>query len=117
MPSPISKALIAALAFGAVNALPQPKAHTPRAAPTDNTELIASVITAPTTIKGFRKLLTDGQNLLSGDDLIKATIFDFNDKANTFLIPGSEGGSTSGVSTPIYLSIPFLITDGTKGQR
>jgi hypothetical protein len=106
MTSRISKTLIAALAFGAINALPQPKAITSRAEPTDNTDLIASILTAPTTIKGFRKILTNGQSLLSGDDLVKATVFDFNDNpAATIPIPGSQGGHTTSVSTPIFSSI------------
>lgn len=90
----IFKAIIATLAFGTVHAFPQPKALVPRAVDdgTDNSEVIAGLKSDATTIKRFRRLLTNGgQELINDADLAKATIFDFN-KGGT-PAPGGQGGS------------------------
>jgi hypothetical protein len=89
-------ALAAALLLGTSYAAPTPDANKP----IDNTDLLGQLITTPTQIQRFRKLLTDasGTKLLEGEDLIKATVWDF--KQNGFDVPGSQGSSISGVSTP-----------------
>jgi len=100
MPSMISKTLVAALAFGLVHALPQqistPTKAAPPSGPTDNTELIAKLKTDPSTVKRYRRVLTDGQKLLTGADLEKATVFDFQE--NVIPVGGTQGGSTATVS-------------------
>ena len=101
--------LIAALAFSAVNALPQPQAAPSSApAPINNDALIAELKTAPTAIRRFRELLTNaGKELLTGADLIKATVFDFNKGAQPF--GGTQGGVTGVVrpANPLY-PVPCL---------
>jgi hypothetical protein len=96
MPSIFSKLVVAAVAIGAVQALPNPRTLAQRA-PTDNTELIAKLKTDPTVIKRYQRLLTkDGQQLLTGEDLAKASTFDFQKDAAPFA--GSQGGVANGVS-------------------
>jgi hypothetical protein len=76
------------------------------AAPIDNTDLISQLITTPTHIQRFRKLLTDasGTKLLEGADLIKATVWDF--KQNGSPNPGGQGSIFSGVRP--QPSFPYL---------
>lgn len=93
MPSTLAKCFIASLAFGAATALPQ---FDKRADPIDNDALLADLITTPSQIKRFQKLLTDGgQSLLTGDGLTKQTVFDFNEV--TFPTPG--GGQGAGATS------------------
>ncbi|KAF2259045.1 hypothetical protein CC78DRAFT_621326 [Lojkania enalia] len=118
MPTTISKAFVAALAFGAVYALPQSRTPAPRAAaPSDNTELIADLVTDPTVIKRYRRLLTDaGQQLLSGEDLAKATIFDF--QKDPIPVRGSQGGVTTSSDTetfPILFGSDIMMNWATLG--
>jgi hypothetical protein len=90
----VSKILVASLAIGAVQAYPQP-----RDTPTDNTEFLESLTTAPTVIKKYRKILTkNGQEVLNGADLAQATTFDFTKKENVAPIPAGQGGTVSMVS-------------------
>ena len=98
----LTKVLVSALAFGAVNALPQPKAR--QAAPVDNTSLLADLITTPTHVKRYRKVLTDDSGkLLTGDALAKAATYDFN--TNTIPVVGSNGGSAAAVSRSYYRDV------------
>jgi hypothetical protein len=87
----LSKIFVAALALGTTNAFPTPMGNSPQ----DNTDIIAQLITTPTQIKRYRKLLTDesGNKLLEGDRLTNATIWDF--EQNGFAIPGGQGGAAS----------------------
>jgi len=85
MSSTLLKFFVAALAAGVVTALPQPlttaAAPPPPAAPTanPNAALLLQLITAPTAVDRFNRLLlgADGK-LLSGDALRERTVFDFN---------------------------------------
>jgi len=108
MSSIITKVLVAALAFGAAQALPNPVQPSqltssvavasststvapPAATPVDNTALIIELETAPTAIKRFQKLLTAaGQKLLSAAELQKIVVFDFNGATPN---PGAKGMS------------------------
>jgi hypothetical protein len=97
--SAISRVLVAALAFSAAQALPQPNTLIQRAdnGPTDNTALIESLKVAPTVVKRYQKLLTnDGKELLPEADIVKATTFDFT--KNKSRVPGANGAMSSVVS-------------------
>jgi hypothetical protein len=95
MLSTISKAIVVALAFGSVQALPALDPRQSESA-TDNTELLGKLITDPSAIKRFQRLLTvDGKQLISKEDLVKATTFDFN--KDTFPTPASQGGVVASV--------------------
>jgi hypothetical protein len=87
------KTVVAALAFGTVQAFPTPFGNSPN----DNTEVIEKLITTPTQSERFRKLLTDasGNKFLAPDELAKATVWDFNQ--NYHNITGSQGGINSAV--------------------
>jgi hypothetical protein len=94
----ITNTLIAALAFGAVNAYPQSAsssatvatttpAATPAPAPPATSEeekkkaadLFRDLLTAPTAVKRFQRLLTaQGESLLPADVLQNLTVFNFN---------------------------------------
>jgi oxalate decarboxylase/phosphoglucose isomerase-like protein (cupin superfamily) len=104
MSSTIAKIFVAALAVGVAQALPAttssavapPASSSAAAAPApaaNNDALIASLETAPTSIDRFKKLLVgaDGK-LLSGDDLRKQVVFDFNGASAA---PGSKGGKVA----------------------
>ena len=95
---------VASLALGAVQALPQHiharqdnATSTPAApaAPASTPDIFDDLLTAPTAIKRFQRLLTvgegpEGPELLKGDDLRKATVFTFD--RNMAPPPGAEGG-------------------------
>ena len=91
----LTKAAMIALAFGLVQALPQPRAIE------DNLELIAKLKTDATAFHRFQRLLTENGQLISADKLTKATVFNFNDGVP---IPGTKGGSTAIVSTSTLAS-------------
>jgi mannose-6-phosphate isomerase-like protein (cupin superfamily) len=101
----ILELFITALALGSTNAFPTPMGISP----TDNTNLIAQLLTTPTQIKRYRKLLTDesGNHLLQGDRFTNATIWDFDQ--NNYVIPGGQGGAAS---TADLETFPFLINSG-----
>lgn len=103
----IQKALATALAIDAihVHAFPTPMGN----APSDNTELIGQLITTPTQIKRYQKLLTEdsGKKLLQGEKLTNATIWDFN--INLSSVPGGQGGSFSSANLETF---PYLINSG-----
>lgn len=105
MQTVISKAFVAALYLAAANAFPTPMGISPE----DNTDLIGKLITTPTQIKRYQKLLTDesGNKLLQGDSLTKATIWDF--EQNHYVVPGGQGGSAS---TADLETFPYLIDSG-----
>ncbi|KAJ4351643.1 uncharacterized protein N0V89_006986 [Didymosphaeria variabile] len=105
MHSTVSKAFIAAFALGITSAYPTPMGNSPN----DNTDLIARLITTPTQIKRYRKLLTDdsGNKLLTGDRLTNATIWDFQQNGDA--IPGGQGGSASSANLETF---PYLINSG-----
>ena len=95
MLSPISKAILVALSLTSAQALPALDARQAESK-TDNAELLAKLATDVTAIKRFQRLLTvDGEKLISAEDLVKATTFDFN--KDTFPAPASQGGTISGV--------------------
>lgn len=107
-----SKAVALAMAMGTINAFPTPMGMSPN----DNTELIADLITTPTQIKRYQKILTDpsGNKLLSGDKLTSATIWDFEQNGDT--IPGGQGGHASSANLETF---PYLVKSGvtmTLGQ-
>lgn len=105
MHAAISNVFVATLALGIANAFPTPMGNSPN----DNTDLIAELITAPTQIKRYQKLLTDesGNKLLEGDKLLNATTWDFNQ--NGFVVPGGQGGLASSASLETF---PYLINSG-----
>lgn len=113
----ISKVLVAALAFGAVQALPQPQAQpssTPAPAPAaDNAALFRDLLTAPTAIKRFQRLLTSGgEALLTGDALKKLTVFSFN---NATPAPNAKGGAAKAAVSQIILV--YLESSLTSSQE
>ncbi|KAF1972455.1 hypothetical protein BU23DRAFT_534719 [Bimuria novae-zelandiae CBS 107.79] len=105
MYSVLLQSLAMALAIDSIRAFPTPMGNTL----TDNTELIGQLITTPTQIKRFQKLLTDesGNKLLDDDQLTNATIWDF--EQNGFPIPGGQGGDASSANLETF---PYLINSG-----
>jgi hypothetical protein len=98
----ITKVVVAALALGAVQALPQSQATQSTAsasvtapavpaATEDQAQLFRDLFTAPTAVKRFQRLLTQGQTLFTGETLRKLTVFSFN---NAVPAPGAKGGAT-----------------------
>jgi hypothetical protein len=81
----ITKVIVAAIALGAVQALPQSQTYQPSAvssappAPTSTPDIFDDLLTAPTAIKRFQRLLVDGaQKLITGDALRKMIVFPFD---------------------------------------
>jgi hypothetical protein len=81
----ITQIVIAALAIGAVQALPQPQAAQPSAvssappAPASTPDIFDDLLTAPTAVKRFQRLIVDGaQKLITGDALRKMIVFPFD---------------------------------------
>ena len=106
MPSPSFRALVAALAVGAAHALPQSGASSatataavPSSTPSavDYTDVIAKLRTDPDRISRFQDLLTKDGQILTGDDLAKATVYDFT--KGGYIPRGTQGGLTNTVST------------------
>lgn len=97
--------IAAAIALARTNAFPTPMGSSP----SDNTNLIAQLLSAPTQIKRYRKLLTDGSGnkIIEGDRLTNTTIWDFEQNLST--VPGGQGGSTSSANLETF---PFLINSG-----
>ena len=97
------------LAAPAPAPVPDYTATTSAAAPaatTDNSALIKDLLTAPTAIKRFQRLLTAaGQALLSPAELRNIVVFDFN---NAVPAPGAKGGATkAGMYMPFSFSLPL----------
>ena len=97
----ITKVAIASLALGAVQALPQSQGYqsvpaasatsvAPPAATASQDALFDDLFTAPTAIKRFQRLLTQGQTLFTGDALRKMVVFTFD--SNTPPPAGAKGG-------------------------
>src|SRR5690242_18467122 len=86
-------ALAALAALSAVSAAPAPQA-TPApapAAPAPQADLFRDLLTAPTVVQRFKRLLVQGEELLSGEALRKLTVFDFNGATPA---AGAQGGAT-----------------------
>ncbi|KAI8938958.1 hypothetical protein NX059_004808 [Plenodomus lindquistii] len=103
-----SKAIITTLvALSAVNGLPQvkpqPAANATVPAPPTPTEIQAQLFrdlfSAPTAIKRFQRLLTEGQTLLTGAALKRFTVFDFNDAMPA---TGAKGGATKAANVETF---------------
>ena len=109
----ITKVIVASLALGAVQALPQrlgarqdmvaSASSAAPAAPSSTPDIFDDLLTAPTAVKRFQKLLTTGPSdnaeLLTGTDLRKATVFTFS---NTTTPPKN---STGGVAVAAVSSL------------
>lgn len=123
----LTKILVAGLAtFGAVQAFPAPQAAsnsttTPSAQPSsipapsapaasDQAALYRDLSAAPTAIDRLKRILTVGGNLLTGDALKKAIVFDFNGATPA---AGAKGGATKAAvrffPLPVYPSMTDLI--------
>jgi hypothetical protein len=81
----VTKVVIAAVALGAVQAFPQSHVYQPSAvssappAPTSTPDIFDDLLTAPTAVKRFQRLLVDGaQKLITGEALRKMIVFTFN---------------------------------------
>jgi len=57
----------------------------------DHAQLFRDLFSAPTAIKRFQRLLTEGQTLLTGAALKKFTVFNFNGAMPAM---GAKGGAT-----------------------
>lgn len=91
----VSKAFLLAVVFHAIRTTTQPIARSESLS--DAKALIAELKLEPTRYDRFHDILTsDGQTLLTGQELADATIFDFN---AAFPVPGGEGGTVSTVRT------------------
>ncbi|KAJ4303382.1 hypothetical protein N0V90_002275 [Kalmusia sp. IMI 367209] len=120
----ITKTLVAAVAFSAVQALPQPTlstvttpSATPAAAPTPDPEQQASLFrdlfSAPTAIKRFQRLLTaKGEALLSADALKNLVVFNFNGATPA---PGALGGATKAANIETFPILTGLGISTTLG--
>lgn len=97
--------LLALAAMSSVQALPQsmPSSSTTTSAPpaptNDQAELFRDLFTAPTAIKRFQRLLTQGSTLLTGDALRALTVFSFN---NAVPAPGAKGGATKSANIETF---------------
>ena len=90
---------------------PSPPASPPPAA--DNTELIEKLLTAPSSIRRFQRLLTNkGEKLLDAEELKPLTVFDFNNaKPNA----GAKGGATKSASIETFPILTGLGISTTVG--
>jgi hypothetical protein len=84
------------VAINAVHALPQaaqPSATlSPTPAPANGDgNLLLDLLTVPTALKRFQRLLVQEGSLINGDALRKSTVFSFNGAAPN---PGAKGGAT-----------------------
>ncbi|KAH6643888.1 RmlC-like cupin domain-containing protein [Boeremia exigua] len=117
----ITKLTIVALAaFGSVQALPQsiPSSTSTPAAPaatapaSDQAQLFRDLFTAPTAIKRFQRLLTQGSTLLTGDALRQLTVFSFN---NATPAAGAKGGATRAANIETFPILTGLGISTTLG--
>ncbi|KAJ4375326.1 hypothetical protein N0V83_002412 [Neocucurbitaria cava] len=113
----LTKVLVAGLAtLGAVQALPAPQAASnstmtpaqpsstpaPSSAPAANNDqaaLYRDLSAAPTAIDRLKRMLTVGGNLLTGDALKKAIVFDFNGATPA---AGAKGGATKAADVSTF---------------
>jgi hypothetical protein len=114
----ITKFIVVAIAtFGSVQALPQGIAPTSTAAATpaptdDQAQLFRDLFTAPTAIKRFQRLLTQGETLLTGEALKKLTVFSFNDATPA---PNAKGGATKAANIETFPILTGLGISTTLG--
>ncbi|KAF2625151.1 RmlC-like cupin [Macroventuria anomochaeta] len=112
--------ILAAAAFGSVQALPQsmPSSTSTAAAPpaptADQSQLFRDLFSAPTAIKRFQRLLVSGQGdtLLTGDALRKLTVFSFN---NAIPAPNATGGATKAANIETFPILTGLGISTTLG--
>jgi hypothetical protein len=95
----ITKVVVAALAVGVIQAIPQPQAAQPSSvssappAPNSTPDIFNDLLTAPTAVKRFQRLLVDGaQKLITGDALRKMIVFPFDPAT------APPNGTTGGVA-------------------
>lgn len=91
------KSVLAAVAFGAANALPTATLSSRASPATNNLALIAELKTDANAVEQFQQLLTNNGQPLKGSDLTAATIFDFAKGGSPTI--GTNGGSISNVGT------------------
>ncbi|KAF2034798.1 RmlC-like cupin [Setomelanomma holmii] len=101
-------------AISAVHALPPPQAApSPNPAPTNgDSKLLIDLLTAPTALKRFQRLLVQDGSLFTGEELRKNTIFSFNGATTN---PGAKGGATKSAdieSFPILTGFDISTTLG-----
>ncbi|KAG9190175.1 hypothetical protein G6011_08263 [Alternaria panax] len=126
----IAKIFVASLALGAVQALPQrlgarqdvvaSASSAAPAAPAATPDIFDDLLTAPTAIKRFQRLLTQGSGndieLVNEDDLRKATVFTFD--RNSTPPAGSLGGVAVAANVgnfPILTNLGISTTVGFLG--
>lgn len=112
-------AVFAVATLGSVQALPQSyspySTATAPAAPSatpDQSYLFDDLFTAPTAIKRFQRLLTQGETLLTGEALKKLIVFSFN---NAVPAPGAEGGATKAATIETFPILTDLGISTTLG--
>ncbi|CAA9956964.1 Spherulin-1B [Pyrenophora teres f. maculata] len=125
----IANIVVAALALGTVQALPQAKAShsvsdanatTTSSAPpaatssNDQAQLFRDLFTAPTAIKRFQRLLTNGgQTLFTGDALRKMVVFPFDSGAPSANSPKNGALVAANIeSFPILTDLGISTTVG-----
>jgi hypothetical protein len=111
-------ALIAALAC-AVSAAPAPQPTATDAAPappaptaSSQVELFRDLFTAPTVVQRFKRLLVQGDELKTGEELKKLTVFDFNGAVPA---PGAQGGATKAANIETFPILTELGISTTLG--
>lgn len=109
----ITKFIVVAIAtFGSVQALPQGLTPAPPAPTDDKAQLFRDLFTAPTAIKRFQRLLTQGETLLTGSALQKLTVFSFN---NATPAPNAKGGATLSANIETFPILTGLGISTTLG--
>ena len=99
----LSQTLIGLAAISAVEAQPHRSSCTagstarPAATADAGQSLYRDLLSAPTAIQRFRRLLVDGEGLRIGDALKSLIVFDFNDSQPA---PGAMGGSSKAAVSP-----------------
>ncbi|CAI9637807.1 spherulin-1b precursor [Alternaria burnsii] len=121
----ITKVIVASLALGAVQALPQrlgarqdmvaSASSAAPAAPSSTPDIFDDLLTAPTAIKRFQRLLTTGPSndaeLLTGDALRNATVFTFTKPAKKST-PGGTAVAANIGTFPILTGLGISTTVG-----
>lgn len=103
----ITQFIVAGLMTAAVQALPQQATYSsatsaPAPASTDafpNQGLLADLLTLPTAVRRFQRLLTEGSmkdiKLVTGDQLSKVVVFPFEAKANATKEENAKNNATT----------------------
>ncbi|KAH8710253.1 RmlC-like cupin domain-containing protein [Phaeosphaeriaceae sp. PMI808] len=108
----ISQFLAASIiAVVAVHALPQPQDNA-NSASDETAILFRDLFTAPTAIERFRRLLVEGETLLSGDALKKLIVFAFTP---AFPAPNAKGGATKAANIETFPILTGLGISTTLG--